>query len=192
MIGPAELARMKPGAFLVNASRGHVVQIEPLADALRSGRLAGAAVDVFPVEPRGREETFESPLRGLPNVILTPHVGGSTEEAQARIGNEVADKLIKYSDNGSTIGAVNFVEVALPVHGDVTRFLHIHRNVPGVLAKVNEVFSSRGLNIAGQYLMTDAEVGYVVSDIDGRPGTGPEIRDALRRIEGTIRVRFLL
>jgi D-3-phosphoglycerate dehydrogenase len=124
-------------------------------------------------------------------VILTPHVGGTTEEAQANIGAEVAEKLIRYSDNGSTIGAVNFPEASLPVQRDATRFLHIHRNVPGVLARINEVFSTKGLNVAGQYLRTDAEVGYMVTDIDGRLEAGLGIRRALQAIEGTIRVRFL-
>jgi D-3-phosphoglycerate dehydrogenase / 2-oxoglutarate reductase len=191
MIGAGELAAMRPGTHLINASRGDVVDVDALADALKSGHLGGAAVDVFPSEPTGAEEPLESALRGLPNVILTPHVGGSTEEAQANIGSEVAEKLVKYSDNGSTIGAVNFVEVSLPHHRNATRFLHIHRNVPGVLAKVNEVFSSRDLNIAAQYLRTEAEVGYVVSDIAGRLEAGMGIRHRLQEIEGTIRVRFL-
>jgi D-3-phosphoglycerate dehydrogenase len=191
MIGAAEIARMRPGAFLVNAARGDVVDVDALAEAIRRGHLGGAAVDVFPAEPKSEAEPFESPLRGLANVILTPHVGGSTEEAQAGIGAEVAEKLIKYSDNGSTIGAVNFVEVALPVQRGVTRFLHIHRNVPGVLSRVNEVFAARGLNIAAQYLRTDAEIGYVVSDIDAVLEEGMGIRRELAAIEGTIRVRFL-
>lgn len=191
MIAAAELQRMRSGALLVNASRGSVVDVQALAEALRCGQVGGAAVDVFPSEPSGNDEAFSSPLQGLGNVILTPHVGGSTEEAQANIGAEVAEKLIRYSDNGSTIGAVNFVEVALPGQTGVTRFLHIHRNLPGVLMAVNGVFSSRGLNIAGQYLRTDAEVGYVVSDIDGEPEEGVGIRRALEAIDGTIRVRFL-
>lgn len=191
MIGVPQLQLMKPGALLINASRGSVVDVEALTEALRGGHIGGAAVDVFPSEPAGNSEGFASPLQGLGNVILTPHVGGSTEEAQANIGSEVADKLIRYSDNGSTIGAVNFVEVALPVQTGVTRFLHIHRNVPGALMAVNGVFSSRGLNISGQYLRTDAEVGYVVSDIDGALAEGLGIRRALEEVDGTIRVRFL-
>jgi D-3-phosphoglycerate dehydrogenase len=191
MIRAGELQAMRPGACLINASRGDVVDVDALAGALRSGHLAGAAVDVFPREPTGADEPLETPLRGLANVILTPHVGGSTEEAQANIGSEVAEKLVKYSDNGSTIGAVNFVEVSLPHQRNVTRFLHIHRNLPGILARVNEVFSSRNLNIAAQYLRTEAEVGYVVSDIAGRLEAGMGIRQQLQEIEGTIRVRFL-
>ncbi len=191
MIGSTELSRMKAGSFLVNASRGNVVDIDALADHLRRGHLGGAAVDVYPVEPADQTQPLETPLRGLANVILTPHIGGSTEEAQASIGSEVAEKLVRYSDNGSTLGAVNFVEVSLPMQRSVTRFLHIHRNVPGVLARITEVFSSRGLNIAAQYLRTDAEVGYVVTDIDGRLEAGMGIRRSLEAIDGTIRVRFL-
>jgi D-3-phosphoglycerate dehydrogenase len=191
MIGADQIARMRPGAFLINAARGDVVVVEALAEALRGGRLAGAAVDVFPSEPADAGAPFQTPLQGLPNVILTPHVGGSTEEAQMSIGREVAEKLVRYSDNGSTLGAVNFVEVSLPVQQGATRFLHIHRNVPGVLASVNQVFSSRSLNIAGQYLRTDADVGYVVSDVDGVLEQGLGIRHALEAIDGTLRVRFL-
>ncbi len=191
MIGGGELAAMRPGACLVNAARGEVVDVEALAEALRRGHLGGAAIDVFPKEPAGGGESFESPLRGLPNVILTPHVGGATEEAQERIGGEVADKLLRYSDSGATTGAVNFVEVALPVQRDATRFLHIHRNVPGVLSRINEVFSRKALNISGQYLRTDGEIGYVVSDVDGRLEAGIGIRRALSAIPGTLRVRFL-
>src|SRR5690606_13879235 len=151
MIGAAQLARMRPGAHLLNASRGTVVDVDALAAALREGRLGGAAVDVFPVEPKGGDEAFESPLRGLDNVLLTPHVGGSTLEAQDNIGVEVAAKLIRYSDSGSTRSAVNFPEVALPGHEGSRRILHIHRNVPGVLSRANELFGERGINIDGQY-----------------------------------------
>jgi D-3-phosphoglycerate dehydrogenase len=191
MIGPRELARMKAGAVLINASRGTVVDLTALAASLREGHLTGAGIDVFPVEPAGNDQELDTPLRALPNVILTPHVGGSTEEAQENIGREVAEKLVTYSDNGSTMGAVNFVEVMLPVQRERTRFLHIHRNIPGVMAGIAELFSSHGLNIAAQYLRTDAEVGYVVTDIDGRLDEGKPIRDALESIDGTIRVRFL-
>lgn len=191
MIGAGELARMRQGALLVNAARGEVVDVEALAAALRAGQIGGAAVDVFPVEPAGGAERFASPLQGLDNVILTPHVGGATEEAQASIGAEVADKLARYSDSGATIGAVNFVGVSLPTQRNATRFLHIHRNVPGVLSRINEVFSGKSLNIAGQYLRTDAEIGYVVTDIDGRLAAGTGIRRDLAAIPGTLRVRFL-
>jgi D-3-phosphoglycerate dehydrogenase len=190
MIGERELRAMKRGSYLINAARGNVVDIDALAAALKDRHLLGAAIDVFPKEPASNKDTFESPLRGLPNVILTPHIGGSTLEAQANIGVEVAEKLIKYSDNGSTVGAVNFVEAALPVKAGETRFLHIHANVPGVMRKINEVFSSRSLNISAQYLQTDPEVGYVVVDVDGDLDVTDIIAD-LQRIEGTIKTRFL-
>lgn len=190
MIGERELSAMKKGSYLINASRGNVVVIEALAKALDDNHLLGAAIDVFPVEPAGGNDEFVSPLRGRPNVILTPHIGGSTHEAQANIGLEVAEKLIKYSDNGSTFGAVNFVEVSLPVKAGGTRFLHIHANVPGMLRRVNDVFSSRQLNISAQYLQTDPEVGYVVVDVDGQVDEA-ELMGELQALEGTIRARFL-
>ena len=191
LLGAAQIARMRPGAHLVNASRGTVVDVDALAEALRSGHLGGAAVDVFPVEPKGQHEEFTSPLRGLDNVLLTPHVGGSTLEAQDNIGVEVAAKLIRYSDNGSTLSAVNFPEVALPGHDGSRRILHIHRNVPGVLSRANEVFSGRGINIDGQYLRTDAKVGYVVIDVSASEQQAAELRAALADIPGTIRTRVL-
>jgi len=191
MIREEQLRLMRPGSFLLNASRGNVVDLEALASAVREGRLAGAAVDVYPVEPSSRDEVLETPLRGLDSVILTPHIGGSTREAQASIGVEVAEKLIRYSDNGTTTGAVNFVEVSLPVQRETTRFLHVHRDVPGVLSKINGVFSERNLNIAGQYLQTDGTIGYVVVDVAGHVGNGGTIRDRLLEIDGTLRARFL-
>ncbi len=191
MIGAREITRMKPGGILLNASRGTVVDIDALADALRREHILGAAIDVFPMEPKAKNETFESPLKEFDNVILSPHVGGSTEEAQANIGTEVAEKLVRYSDNGSTVGAVNFVEVALPVHDDRTRFLHIHRNIPGIMQHVNQVFSDHELNVAAQYLQTDAEVGYAVIDVDG-PAPNATVLAQLRAVEGTVRARVLL
>lgn len=190
MIGERELAAMKKGGHLINAARGQVVDIDALAAAMRSGHVLGAAIDVFPVEPGSDAEIFESPLRGIKTAILTPHIGGSTVEAQANIGTEVAQKLIEYSDNGSTVGAVNFPQVALPVHAACTRFLHVHENRPGVLRKINEVFSGRDLNIAAQYLQTDPELGYVVVDVDGDVDE-QEIAGDLRSIEGTLKTRFL-
>ncbi len=189
MLGAAEMAAMKPGAILINASRGTVVEIDALAAALQSGHLLGAAVDVFPVEPATNAEEFVSALRGLENVILTPHIGGSTMEAQANIGMEVAEKLIKYSDNGTTTSAVNFPEVALPAHPGQQRILHVHHNVPGVLSAINQVIAQHGLNIAGQYLRTDATLGYVVMDIG--PTDGPLPIAQLAAIAGTIRCRVL-
>jgi len=190
MIGKAEFMAMKKGSYLINASRGNVVDIEALVAALDSKQLLGAAIDVFPSEPAGNDDEFISPLRGRPNVILTPHIGGSTQEAQANIGLEVAEKLIKYSDNGSTVGSVNFVEVSLPVKAGGTRFLHIHANIPGMLRRINEVFSSRNLNISAQYLQTDAEFGYVVVDVDGKVDESEMISE-LQALDGTIRARFL-
>ena len=191
MIGAAELAAMKPGAYLINNSRGTVVDLEALAAALRSGHLAGAAVDVFPVEPASNKEPFHSPLQGLDNVILTPHIGGSTQEAQERIGAEVAKKLIDYSDVGSTVGAVNFPQVQLPQRPSGTRYIHVHRNVPGMLGRLNEVFSRRSLNITGQYLQTDGDMGYVVVEAEGNVGESRAVLDDIRAIEGTVRARLL-
>ena len=191
MIGAKEIAKMKPGAHLINAARGTVVDIDALADALQRGHLGGAAVDVFPEEPKGNDDPLQSPLCGIDNVILTPHVGGSTLEAQDNIGIEVAAKLVRYSDNGSTLSAVNFPEVTLPEHAGSHRILHIHRNVPGVLSKINEIFSERGINIDGQYLRTDPNVGYVVIDVAADSGQAGELRTALSAIPGTLRTRVL-
>ena len=191
MFGAAQITRMKPGAHLINASRGTVVDIDALADALKAGKLGGAAVDVFPLEPKGNAELFESPLRGLDNVILTPHVGGSTLEAQDNIGVEVAAKLVRYSDNGSTLSAVNFPEVTLPGHDGSRRILHIHRNVPGVLSQINDIFRDRGINIDGQFLRTDPKVGYVVIDVTADEEQTTSLREAMAAIDGTLRVRVL-
>ncbi|SFE24218.1 phosphoglycerate dehydrogenase [Paracidovorax konjaci] len=189
MIGPEELAAMKQGAILINAARGTVVRIEALAEALRARKLLGAAIDVFPVEPRSNKDEFVSPLRGLDNVILTPHIGGSTMEAQANIGLEVAEKLVKYSDNGTSTSSVNFPEVALPAHPGKHRLLHIHRNVPGVLSQINQIFSDNQINIAAQYLQTNDKVGYVVIDIDAQ--SSELAQDKLAQVPGTIRSRVL-
>ena len=189
MIGAAEIAAMKPGAVLINASRGTVVEIEPLAEALKAHKLLGAAIDVFPVEPKSNKDEFSSPLRGIDNVILTPHIGGSTMEAQANIGLEVAEKLVKYSDNGTTTSSVNFPEVALPAHPGKKRLLHIHRNVPGVMTAVNQVLAQAGVNISGQFLQTRGEIGYVVTDIEG--DTTADLRHVLDAVPGTLRSRVL-
>jgi len=189
MIDEAEIAAMKPGSVLINASRGTVVRIEPLAEALRQKKLLGAAIDVFPVEPRSNNDVFESPLREFDNVILTPHVGGSTIEAQENIGVEVAEKLVKYSDNGTSTSSVNFPEVALPAHPGKHRLLHIHRNVPGVLSEINKVFADNCINIASQYLQTDDAIGYVVIDIDAVHSDMALVK--LADVPGTIRSRVL-
>jgi D-3-phosphoglycerate dehydrogenase len=192
MIGAAQIARMKPGAQLINASRGTVVDIDALVDALRSKHLGGAGMDVFPSEPKTAGEEFVSPLRGMENVILTPHVGGSTEEAQQNIGTEVAEKLIKYSNNGSTLTAVNFPEVSLPEHAGKHRLLHIHRNQPGVLSALNAIFSKMQINIAAQYLQTNPKIGYVVIDLDARDvEESLMVRRELDGVPGTIRTRIL-
>ena len=193
MISHAEFFAMKKGAYLINAARGNVVDIDALTEVLRSGQIAGAALDVFPKEPADKNEEFVSPLRDFSNVLLTPHIGGSTVEAQANIGLEVSERLVKYSDNGSTLGSVNMVEVALPVQesGKVTRFMHIHKNVPGVLSAINHVFASRSLNVSGQYLRTDGEYAYVVVDIDGCKNPH-ELQNELTAIDGTLKVRYLV
>lgn len=191
MIGDHQIRLMKDGAYLINNSRGTVVDLDALDRALDTGKLAGAAIDVFPVEPASNSESFVSPLQGRANVILTPHIGGSTEEAQDRIGSEVARKLIDYSDVGSTLGAVNFPRVQLPARPTGTRFIHVHRNVPGVLGRVNEAVSRHGINIVAQYLQTDPEVGYVVLETDVVGGEGEGLLADLRAVDGTIRVRVL-
>jgi D-3-phosphoglycerate dehydrogenase len=191
MIGAKELAAMRAGSMLINAARGTVVDIDALAASLKSGHLAGAAIDVFPVEPQGNADLFVSPLIGMDNVILTPHVGGSTLEAQDNIGIEVAAKLLRYSDNGSTLSAVNFPEVSLPGHPNSQRLLHIHKNVPGMLLRVNEIFSRESINIDAQFLQTDAKVGYVVIDVSTSAEHAGELKDALAAIPGTLRARVL-
>ena len=191
MIGAEQIAKMKRGAHLINAARGTVVVIEALAAALQSGQLGGAAVDVFPVEPKANGDAFQSPLRGFDNVILTPHIGGSTLEAQDNIGVEVAAKLVRYSDNGSTLSSVNFPEVTLPEHAGSLRLLHIHRNVPGVLSKINDIFSRHAVNIDGQFLRTDPKLGYVVIDITADEAKAGVIKDELAAIPGTLRTRVL-
>jgi D-3-phosphoglycerate dehydrogenase len=189
MMGQAQFELMKQGSVFINAARGTVVDIDALCDALRSGKVLGAAVDVFPVEPRSNDDEFISPLREFDNVILTPHVGGSTMEAQMNIGYEVAEKLVKYSDNGSSITSVNFPEVALPEHANAHRLLHVHRNVPGILSQINNVFSDNQINIAGQYLQTNEKVGYVVIDCDA--DYSEVALEKLGTIDGTIRCRRL-
>ena len=189
MIGEKELSILRKGSCLVNASRGSVVNIQALTGALKSGHLIGAALDVFPEEPASNNDPFNSELQQFDNVILSPHVGGSTVEAQENIGTEVAEKLVKYSDTGATIGATNFVQISLQPNNNAQRFLHIHKNEPGVLKEVNYVFTSKGINIAGEYLQTDPEIGYVIIDTESRLGSG--IIDELKAIEGTIRVRML-
>ncbi len=189
MIDADALDRMQSHAVLINASRGNVIDLDALASRLQAGSLQGAAIDVFPEEPKSNDEPFASPLKGLENVILTPHIGGSTQEAQANIGLEVSEKLIRYSDNGSTLSAVNFPEVSLPEHAGQHRLLHIHENVPGVMSAINQVLSESRVNIAGQYLQTNNSIGYVVTDLDAE--YSGEILALLRAVKGTIRARVL-
>jgi len=180
---------LKDGAVLINASRGTVVDIDELAKALESGRVLGTAIDVFPIEPKSNQDEFVSKLRGFDNAILTPHIGGSTKEAQVNIGVEVSEKLIKYSNNGSTLSSVNFPEVGLPALIGKHRICHIHHNEPGILAKINDIFSATGVNISAQYLQTNEHVGYVVTDIDHL--SSQQAFDELKLVEGTIRSRIL-
>jgi D-3-phosphoglycerate dehydrogenase len=189
MISKRELNLMREGSYIVNASRGTVVDIPALSVALDEGKIRGAALDVFPDEPVSSSDPFVSELQRFDNVILSPHVGGSTREAQVDIGREVAEKLVKYSDTGETIGSTNFVQISLQPNKNAQRFLHIHRNEPGVLKAVNYVFTSKGINIAAEYLQTDPEVGYVI--IDTESTLDNYILQELRSIEGTIRVRLL-
>jgi D-3-phosphoglycerate dehydrogenase len=189
MMGATQFDQIKQDAIFINAARGTVVDIDALCEALKAGKLLGAAIDVFPVEPRTNNDEFISPLREFDNVILTPHVGGSTMEAQENIGYEVAEKLIKYSDNGSSITSVNFPEVALPEHPNKHRLLHVHENIPGVLSQINTVFSENGINISGQYLQTNDKVGYVVIDVDA--DYSELALEKLKLVNGTIRCRRL-
>ncbi len=189
MMGVRELAAMRAGAYLLNASRGTVVDIDALADALRSGHLAGAAIDVFPEEPESNSRDFATPLRGLPNVVLTPHIGGSTAEAQEAIGREVGSALIRYVNSGVTTGAVNFPEIDLPLTPGKRRILNVHKNLPGVLRNINAVVSERGANIAAQVLATDPEIGYLMMDLD--QDVSRDVRNGIAGLETSIRTRIL-
>jgi D-3-phosphoglycerate dehydrogenase / 2-oxoglutarate reductase len=189
MIGPVELAAMKQGACLLNASRGTVVDIDALATVLRSGHLGGAAIDVYPEEPERNGEGFASPLRGLANVILTPHIGGSTEEAQEAIGREVSTSLIKFVNSGATAGSVNFPQVEVPLSRGAHRILNTHRNVPGVLRDINKIVSDHSANIRAQVLATDADIGYLIMDLDD--DVSNEVRRDMAALSTNIRTRIL-
>ena len=189
LMSAERIAQLKEDAILINAARGTVVDLDALATRLEANSLRGAAIDVFPVEPASINDPFESPLRKFDNVILTPHIGGSTAEAQENIGTEVANKFVKYSDNGSTLSAVNFPEVSRPANNNAKRLLHIHQNKPGILNKINQVFVDQNVNIAGQYLQTDPEIGYVVIDVQLEDSS--EALKRLKEIEGTIKARVL-
>ncbi len=189
MIARKELEHMKEGSFLVNTSRGSVVDLDDLVEALQSKHIGGAAIDVYPYEPKGNEEKFQSVLMGMENVILTPHIGGSTEEAQESIGREVSMSFVKFIFNGSTTGAVNFPNVDLPVHVDAHRILNVHKNEPGVLKSINEVVSNLGGNIRGQFLNTDSHIGYLVMDLER--SRAQEVADKISNLSSNIRTRTL-
>jgi D-3-phosphoglycerate dehydrogenase len=191
MFGAREISHMKKGAYFINNARGTLVDLEALAAALKSGHLGGAAIDVFPVEPSSNADRFTTPLQGLDNVILSPHIGGSTEEAQERIGAEVARKFVEYSDVGSTVGAVNFPQVQLPTRPAGTRFIQVQQNLPGELGRLNDVFAKRRVNIAAQYYQTDGDIGYVVLDADGQVEDADGILADIRANPGTIRARMV-
>ena len=189
MIGAAEIARMKPGACLLNASRGSVVVIDALAEAIRRGHLGGAAIDVYPDEPESNSDGFASPLRNLPNVILTPHIGGSTEEAQEAIGREVSAALIKYVNTGATTGAVNFPQIELPFDRDAHRILNVHKNVPGVLRDINRIVSDCNANIRAQVLSTDLDIGYLIMDLD--QDVSQDVKRGIAALPTSIKTRIL-
>ena len=191
MIGTKQIAMMKKGAIFINNARGTVVDLDALAEALKAKHISGSAIDVFPVEPSSNTEKFVTPLQGLDNVILTPHVGGSTEEAQERIGSEVARKFVEYSDVGSTTGAVNFPQVQLSPRPAGTRFIQVQRNLPGELGRLNEIFARRKVNIAAQHYQTHGELGYVVLDADGSVADAEDVVREIRALAGTIRARLL-
>lgn len=189
IFGKREFELMKKGVIFLNLARGHVVDVPALVEAIKEGKVAGAGVDVFPYEPKTNNEEFINELRGLPNVILTPHIGGSTEEAQEGIGHYVPERLLEFMNNGSTTGSVNFPELQLPLLKDSHRLLHIHKNVPGILAKINNIFAKHSININGQYLKTNEKIGYVIMDID--KGYTDEFVQEIKDIEETIRFRML-
>ena len=189
MMTKAEFDKMKSGAIFINAARGTCVVIDDLVKSLEEKRLAGAAIDVFPSEPKSNEEPLESKLRGFPNVILTPHIGGSTVEAQANIGLEVADKFIQFATNGTTVSSVNFPQLALPARPNTHRLVHIHHNQPGVLSNVNRLFAEHEINILAQSMSTKDEIGYLLIDVAEFDSS--LAYEHLQSVEGTIRLRVL-
>jgi D-3-phosphoglycerate dehydrogenase len=189
MMGDEEFSLMKKDAIFINLSRGHVVDIDALKRNIENGKIAGCAIDVFPHEPVSNNEEFVSPLRGLPNTILTPHIGGSTSEAQENIGHFVPTKITDYINTGSTSNSVNFPNLTLPTLENAHRLIHIHENVPGILARINHVLADNGINIVGQYLKTNETIGYVITDINKE--YDKEVIKELRKIENTIKFRIL-
>ena len=192
MISTKEFALMKQNSVLINASRGNVIDIDALVNALKSAKLKGAAIDVFPKEPSSKGEIFESPLRGLDNIFLTPHIGGSAIEAQENIASEVSAKLIKYSDNGSTLNAINFPELSLPSHTETHRILHIHQNIPGIINELNRILASKNINVEGQYLRILENIGYVVMDIKSSSDQTKDLIDEFKKVKATIKARYLV
>ncbi|HNM03526.1 MAG TPA: NAD(P)-dependent oxidoreductase, partial [Leptospiraceae bacterium] len=189
LLGKEEMAKMKKGAYVLNLSRGKVIDIDALAEAIRSGHIAGAGVDVFPEEPKSNKDPFITPLQNLSNVILTPHVGGSTEEAQKNIGLEVASKLMKYTNNGSTGFAVNFPNIELPLLKENYRILNVHKNQPGFLKDINKIVSDMGGNIVGQYLGTTKDIGYLIMDIN--KNLGDAVKNEIKKHPYSIKTRIL-
>jgi D-3-phosphoglycerate dehydrogenase len=189
LIGAEQFAKMKPGVLFLNLSRGFVVDIDALVENLRSGHVRGAAIDVFPQEPANNQEVFQSPLRGLPNVIITPHIGGSTEEAQEHIAQFVPTKIIDFIDRGSSLLSVNFPNLQLPPINGAHRLIHIHANVPGILAQINHTLAHHNINIVGQYLKTNEEIGYAITDIE--KDYDRQVLDEIRRVPHTIKFRVL-
>ncbi len=189
MITKKELSQMKEGSFLINASRGSVVVIEDLKASIESGHLGGCAIDVFPSEPASNEEEFVSVLQGVRNVILTPHIGGSTEEAQVNIGGEVSESIRRFLKAGSSHGSVNFPQVDLPLKGDSSRLLNVHRNEPGVLSAINNIISASGANIEGQYLSTDPDIGYLVVDV--KLSEAKNLEEEIKKLDKSIRTRIV-
>jgi D-3-phosphoglycerate dehydrogenase len=189
VIGEAEFKLMKDGVIFINLSRGHVVDISALKSNIESGKIKGCAVDVFPEEPKSNKDPFESELKGLPNTILSPHIGGSTEEAQENIGNFVPNRIMDYINTGTTTNSVNFPNLTLPRLQNAHRLIHIHKNVPGIIAKINQLFAKHEINIAGQYLKTNEKIGYVITDID--KAYSKDLIKELRAIEHTIKFRVL-
>jgi D-3-phosphoglycerate dehydrogenase len=187
--GPAEFEAMKDGVIFLNLSRGHIVDIPSLVKNIKSGKVKGAAVDVFPYEPVNNSEEFINELRGLPNVILTPHIGGSTSEAQENIANFVPNRIMQYINTGNTYQSVNFPNIQLPELNNAHRLIHVHANVPGVLANINNVLASNQVNILGQYLKTNEQIGYVITDID--KAYDKEVIEEMKRVAHTIKFRIL-
>jgi D-3-phosphoglycerate dehydrogenase len=189
LISRKEFDLMKKGVIFLNLSRGHVVDIQALKENILNGKVAGCAVDVFPHEPKSNNEEFKSELRGLPNTLLSPHIGGSTLEAQENIAQFVSAKFLDYINNGGTSNSVNFPNLTLPILENAHRLIHIHSNVPGILAKINHILASNGINIVGQYLKTNEQIGYVITDINKE--YNKDVIKELRAIEHTIKFRVL-